>query len=172
MALKDTWIPKTDEDYILPRTVNDLASAIIEIEKNGAGVTPTISVNEVANGYEFVVDDGKGNRQNVLITNGKDGEKGESGMPRESSIWSGIFLDSIAPNTVTNVNLFPGNYENQSGIEEILLTLDFGDNNNEVKQWGLNFTTNADGFVFRVRDIGGLTLKWANAEPLFEPGKT
>lgn len=36
MALKDTWIDKTDGDDILAETTNEIARAVIELEeKNG-----------------------------------------------------------------------------------------------------------------------------------------
>lgn len=46
MALKETWIDRTYDDYIVPKTINEIASAIIELEKNGESVIPAISAIE------------------------------------------------------------------------------------------------------------------------------
>ena len=94
MALKDTWIDRTTEDYVVPQTVNELAAAIIEIEKNGAGVIPTISVEEVNNGYVFIVDDGKGNVERVKVENGTAPYIGEDGYWYIGLSNTGIIADA------------------------------------------------------------------------------
>ena len=94
MALKDTWLDRTTEDYVSPKTVNELAAAIIEIEKNGAGVIPTISVEEVNNGYVFIVDDGKGNVERVKVENGTAPYIGEDGYWYIGLSNTGIIADA------------------------------------------------------------------------------
>ena len=56
MALKDTWVNKTNEvDDVNAEDINEIAKAVIDIEKNGAGkpaengatFTPSVSADGV-----------------------------------------------------------------------------------------------------------------------------
>lgn len=166
MGLKDTWIPQTNEDYIKAQTINDLANAIIQMELEGSGIVPSISVEEEDNGYKFIINDGKGNREEVNIYNGSPGAKGESGMPRNFEISSRTFVDPIPVNSQFNVSVTGDNI-----LQELRLNLEVSKDDTYSQQWGINFRTSPEGFTFHIMNIGGLELKWVGAEPVFEPGK-
>ena len=111
---------------------------------------------------------GKQGPQGIQGERGPQGADGKSGMPTVYSTGSNVFLDVIPVNSIYNVSLGGGSLI----PSEIHLNLDMGELNNELKQWGLNFRTAPDGFSLHIADIGGLTLKWANAEPIFEPNQS
>ena len=71
MALKDNWIPKTNDDYILPNNINSIADSVISLEQiipTKDGVPVPIAPKDSLDELEYVVED---INDNVVSHNGR-----------------------------------------------------------------------------------------------------